>query len=310
MNKIKTSAVFFLLICFPIASALLAGHTRHSTVAQTPEASRQVSNLLDHPFESSAPMGSPKNPAVILPAASAALLGDLPAARKIGDKLLVPIAELQKIANQPLVGSLLAPVTSQLTPAKSFDGFSAVDGTASGPGLYSILNGPNAAARKVSGEDFAKTRALVRNGDLIFGSHVVNAMTWGRYNHVGIVSDAERGKILEATANGPSDQPGVVESDWSTYTTYGHIGVARVRGASPEQLANVIRWIEGRKGRPYRWPIVMGLDNTDESRFYCSQLVWRAFKQVMNIDLDADQGALIFPDDIYNSKTLVDVIVP
>ncbi len=310
MNKIKISTVFVLLICISIASAISAGHTSYSTLAQKPGSSRQVTDLLDYPFESSAPVGSAKNPAVILPAATAALLGDLPAARRIGDKLLVPIAELQKIANQPLVGTLLAPVKSQLTPAKSFDGFSAIDGTAAGPGLSSILNGPNAAARKASGEDFARTRAQLRNGDLIFGSHVVNVMTWGRYNHVGIVSDAERGKILEATANPPSDEPGVVESDWSTYTNYGHIGVVRVRGASADDLAKVIRWIEARKGRPYRWPIVMGLDKDDESRFYCSQLIWRAFKQVMNIDLDADQGALIFPDDIYVSKTLVDVIVP
>lgn len=310
MHKIKTFGLFVMLIWVLIASAALVVQSHHPIVAQTPGSARQINNLLEYPFETSAPMGSVKNPAVILPAASAALIGDLPAARKVGDTLLVPIAELQKIANQPLVGSLLRPVTSQLTPAKSFDGFSAIDGTAAGSGLPSILNGPNAAARRASGEDFAKTKALLRNGDLIFGSHVVNVMTWGRYNHVGIVSDAERGKIWEATANGPSDQPGVVESDWSTYTNYGHIGVARVRGASPEELANVIKWIETRKGRPYRWPIVMGLDNNDESRFYCSQLIWRAFKQVMKIDLDADQGALIFPDDIYSSKTLVDVIVP
>jgi uncharacterized protein YycO len=90
---------------------------------------------------------------------------------------------------------------------------------------------------------------------------------------------------------------------------YVHVGVTRVRNARPEQLAEVVKWVEERKGRPYRWPIVMGLDRTDQSRFYCSQLVWLAFKQVMNLDLDVDKGVLIFPDDLYYSND-VEKIVP
>ena len=75
------------------------------------------------------------------------------------------------------------------------------------------------------------------------------------------------------------------------------------------QLARVIRWVEDRKGKPYRWPIIMGLDTSDESRFYCSQLVWLAYKNVLNIDLDNDKGVLIFPDDLYESSD-VEKIVP
>jgi Permuted papain-like amidase enzyme, YaeF/YiiX, C92 family len=307
IKTIRNFALFLMWGSLPFAGVSL---TARPISPQQPESSRRIENLLDFPFDASSPMGNAKNPAVVLPAASAALLGDLPMAKRMGDKILIPVAELQRVANQPLVGSFLAPITRQLTPAKSFDGFSAIDTTSTGPGLPSIFNASNAAARKMSGEDLAKTRALLRNGDLVFGSHVVNVMTWGRYNHVGIVLDAERGIILEATANGPSDKPGVVETEWSNYATYGHMGVVRVRGASPEQIAAVLAWIEARKGRPYRWPIVMGLDNIDETRFYCSQLVWRGFKEVMNIDLDVDQGALIFPDDIYNNTRLVDVIVP
>jgi uncharacterized protein YycO len=170
---------------------------------------------------------------------------------------------------------------------------------------------PNTAARKVSGENFEKTKSLLRNGDLVFGSHVFNWMTWGRYIHVAIVSDVARGKLLEATADGATDKPGVSEIDWNSYASrYGHLGVVRVRGVSADEIGQVIRWVQERKGRPYRWPILMGLDNDDESRFYCSQLIWRAFKQVMNINLDSDKGALVFPDDLYYSKDYADIIVP
>lgn len=136
-------------------------------------------------------------------------------------------------------------------------------------------------------------------------------MTWGRFNHVAIVTDASRGLIVESTANVPSDRPGVRTISWKEFASnYMQVAVGRVRGASPEQLARVIRWVEERKGKPYRWPIIMGLNKMDESRFYCSQLVWLAFKQGLNIDLDYDKGVLIFPDDIYYSTQYVDHIVP
>ena len=87
------------------------------------------------------------------------------------------------------------------------------------------------------------------------------------------------------------------------------VPVAELQKVANQPLARVIRWVEERKGLPYRWPIVMGLDSNDETRFYCSQLVWRAYKQNMNVDLDADRGALVFPDDLYHSKDVA-IIVP
>lgn len=276
---------------------------------QLPGGAQEVRDLLAYPFDSTAPLGSAQNPAVIIPAASAMLV-DLPVAKRTGDLLLIPVAELQKVANQPFARTLLAPILSQLTNVKSFDGFSAVDTTSLGGGPSSILRPANAVSRRISGDNPKEYGKLARDGDLVFGSHVVNWMTWGRYIHVAIVVDASGGMLVEATADGPSDKPGVREVDWERYASrYGHIGMVRVRGASGDQITRVIRWVEERKGLPYRWPIIMGLDNNDESHFYCSQLVWRAYKQGMNLDLDSDRGALVFPDDLYHSKD-VDVIVP
>jgi uncharacterized protein YycO len=276
---------------------------------QLPSGTQEVRDLLAYPFDSNAPMGSAQNPAVIIPAASAFFV-DHPVAKKTGDLLLIPVAEVQKVANQPFARTLAAPILSQLTNVKSFDGFSAVDTTSLGGGPSSILRPANAVSRRISGDDPTAYGKLLRDGDLVFGSHVVNWMTWGKYIHVAIVVNASGGKLIESTADGPSEKPGVREIDWARYEQrYGHVGIVRVKGASPDQITRVIRWVEQRKGLPYRWPIIMGLDNNDESRFYCSQLVWRAYKQSMNVDLDSDRGALVFPDDLYHSKD-VDIIVP
>jgi len=91
---------------------------------------------------------------------------------------------------------------------------------------------------------------------------------------------------------------------------YSHIGVVRLKGKTAKDLTSIVRWVSDRKGKPYRWPIIQGLNKTDQSRFYCSQLVWLAFREVLNLDLDVDKGVLVFPDDIYYSKDYVDVIVP
>jgi uncharacterized protein YycO len=99
--------------------------------------------------------------------------------------------------------------------------------------------------------------------------------------------------------------------DWNKFVSnYARVGVVRIKPAKADQLPKVISWISDRKGKPYRWPLIQGLEKSDQSRFYCSQLVWVAFKEVMNLDLDVDKGVLVFPDDIYYSKDYLDVIVP
>jgi uncharacterized protein YycO len=206
------------------------------------------------------------------------------------------------------LGSLL----NELSNVKSFDGFNAIDLTGIAQNLPSeILAIPDKAAQKINGQNRDELGKLLRDGDIVFGSHVVNYMTWGRFNHVAIVTNAERRELAEATAEVPSDRPGVRLVDWNKFaSTYAHVGVVRIKSSRARQLPDVLRWINERKGKPYRWPIIQGLDKMDQSRFYCSQLVWLAFRDVLNIDLDVDQGVLVFPDDIYYSKEYVDVIVP
>ena len=128
---------------------------------------------------------------------------------------------------------------------------------------------------------------------------------------VALVVDAAHGILAESTAELPTDMPGVRVVEWSKFASgYAHVGVVRLKGKTANDLPRVVSWVSERKGKPYRWPIIQGLDKLDQSRFYCSQLVWLAFKNVLNLDLDADKGLIVFPDDIYYSKEFVDVIVP
>ena len=247
----------------------------------------------------------------ILPVIARALLGDLPAARRTGDLLLIPVAEFQKAANQPFAKALLAPILSELTNVKSFDGFSAIDTTGLIKGLPSVLRDADATPRRVSDENLQSYGKFTSQGRPGLWLTCRQLDDLGQIQSRVIVADPARGTLIQATADGPTDKRGVRETDWKTFASdSGHIGVVRVRGTSDTDLSRVVRWLEDKKGRPYRWPIVMGLDNNDESRFYCSQLAWRAYKQVMNIDLDSDKGALVFPDDLYNSKEYVEIIVP
>ncbi len=273
---------------------------------------RKITSWLDFKFDATAPMGDAKNPAVILPAEMASLLGDVVGSKRVGETVFVPAAEFQRVASQPLALALLAPVLNQMSNVKSFDGFSAVDMTGLIKNLPSEFSeAPDAIGRRVTGENPEADLKLLQKGDIVLGSHLVNYVTWGKFNHVAVVVDATRGLLAESTASLPTDQPGVRIIDWKTFVAaYTHVGIVRVKRASPDQLSRVTHWLEDRKGKPYRWPLIQGLDKTDQSRFYCSQLVWLAYKDVLNIDLDVDKGILVFPDDIYYSKENVDIIVP
>jgi uncharacterized protein YycO len=313
----STARLAYTLLCSALLAIVIpAGpNSAGQSANQTRPLVRQIQRWLDYRFDATAPLGDAKNPAVIVPLEmfqAAKLLGSWPGAKQVGDTMFIPAAELQKAINDPLVRALLSPILNQKSNIKSFDGFSAVDLTGLVSNLPSELSEPvDATARQLTGENPLANEKLLRDGDIVLGSHVVNFMTWGRYNHVAIVTDAAHGKLIESTAKLFTDKPGVRTTDWKTFASpYAHVGIVRLRGATAEQLARVIRWAQAREGTSYRWPIVQGLNKMDQSRFYCSQLVWLAYKEALDIDLDFDGGDLVFPDDLYYSEKYVDKIVP
>jgi uncharacterized protein YycO len=303
--------VLVLLLTFSTSSVSRGGYVEQPPLSSAQDQTRTIKSWLDFKFDSNAAMGEARNPAVILPSSMAPSIGDMPF-KQSGDVIFIPASQLQQWASNPLMALAIAPILNQLSNIKSFDGFNAVDMTGLLKNLPSeIMDTPDAAAREFVPQDTVAIQKLLHDGDIVFGSHVINYMTWGRFNHVAMVVDAARGTLAEATATLPTDMPGVRLVDWKKFASgYSHIGVVRLKGKSAKDLTSIVSWVSDRKGKPYRWPIIQGLNKTDQSRFYCSQLVWLAFREVLNLDLDVDKGVLVFPDDIYYSKEFVDVIVP
>lgn len=75
----------------------------------------------------------------------------------------------------------------------------------------------------------------------------------------------------------------------------------RVRGAASWQYQKAAKYAEQQIGKPYNWDF-SNRNRTD--RFYCSQLVWRAWKEA-GIDLSPGSG-IISPQDLERSdKTIL-----
>lgn len=100
----------------------------------------------------------------------------------------------------------------------------------------------------------------------------------------------------------------VIEADWlkvyrrlmNVYWT-GHTGIRIIQykyGLTSTQRTTIVTYLNNQVGEPYAFSL-----KTNENSWYCSKLVWKAYKQV-NIDIDYDGGAEVTPTDILNSPLL------
>lgn len=137
-------------------------------------------------------------------------------------------------------------------------------------------------------------------GDILVGGNPVNK-DLGQFAHAAIVVDAKNEKLFEANCKEGSDKPGTHEIAWPEFSKhYLYIYRLRVRGLSGDQTARVVEWVKNHNGKPYRYPAVDGLEKNDDTRMYCSQLMWVAYKRVLDIDIQGGaKSAIIHPDDLY-----------
>lgn len=102
--------------------------------------------------------------------------------------------------------------------------------------------------------------------------------------------------VIESLAEGVTYGP----NDWNTSkgTAYG----ADVRGTTSLQDQAASNWCFDQVGKPYNYNY---LDTATRSKFYCSQLVWAAFKDNYGIDINTDfAGAAIYPMEILDSPNV------
>ncbi len=136
-----------------------------------------------------------------------------------------------------------------------------------------------------------------KNGD-IFLTKSTSTFNF-RHGHIGIVVDAEKGKVLECI------QPGTNSSflgigHWVYYPTF------KLLRFKDEDLANKIAQYarNNLEGIPYN--ILSDKDQNPILSTHCSLIVWQAFNH-FGIDIDPNQGLIISPEDIAKSP-MFDII--
>lgn len=155
-------------------------------------------------------------------------------------------------------------------------------------------------------ERMVGTRAsipYVEEGDILvtFNSHLLG---W-RNGHVGIVVDAEKRLVLEASELGTESKV-VSMNHWERYPSF---AILRLEGVEQQARAAIAAYaVEYLENVPYRleagiWDRMCKRVNPDVKGTHCAHLVWFAYEQ-FGYDLDSDGGWIVTPRDIFESPDL------
>ena len=144
---------------------------------------------------------------------------------------------------------------------------------------------------------YKKTRALYKDVNHSSRPGVI-MVTKDKYKN--LVPLGHAGIVYSGTELIESIDVGVVvgKNDWhvSKKTSAG----LSVKRTSAGQDAAAARWARSQKGKPYN---INFYDRDTRSRFYCSQLVWAAYKDTAGIDLDTPKwGHAIHPVELAESS--------
>ena len=110
--------------------------------------------------------------------------------------------------------------------------------------------------------------------------------------HAGIIWTSST--IVESLSNGVTTGP----NDWNTSKTSCY-GIS-VKGSTVDEDNEASNWCYRQLGKPYNYNY---FNVSTRKKFYCSQLVWAAFKDNYGIDLDtSDFGDAVHPMELVNSS--------
>jgi uncharacterized protein YycO len=168
------------------------------------------------------------------------------------------------------------------------DEFDKVDEEIRKHGVESTEKDPN-ITRKITGTYPTRKGAI-----LVTKNGILGALS----GHAGIVYDKERTIESYSKPKKPSEPKEGVQihkNDWaSRYSTVYGLGVIPTTKAIDEKAAE---WCYNKRGLPYNYNFA-NINRVD--KFYCSQLVYRAYKAEANIDLNY-LGGIVLPIDLVNS---------
>jgi len=134
---------------------------------------------------------------------------------------------------------------------------------------------------------YDNNRGQLRNGDIIFQSsqgglsEAIELATKSKYNHVGIIY-IENGQTFVYEAVQPVKLTPL--QDWINRGKNGHFQVKRLKDAdevlTPEVLAKMKQLGEGYLGKDYDFYF-----QWSDERMYCSELVWKLYREAANVEL-------------------------
>lgn len=117
---------------------------------------------------------------------------------------------------------------------------------------------------------------------------------------------SNNGKIISGISIGTPD--GVFErymsnngnDGWNSPLVYQRYALW-YSGISSSQRLAIVNYMKAQDGEDYN----LSSSKTNTSQWYCSKLQWKAYKEVLNIDIDNNGGPFVSPNDIKNSSILV-----
>lgn len=120
------------------------------------------------------------------------------------------------------------------------------------------------------------------------------------YGHAGIVWNPST--TVESMKDGVQRLPNI----WNS--RYNNVKGISVNGTTLEQDEKASDWCDAQVGKPYNWNF---FNTSTRSKFYCSQLVWAAYKDLYNINIDSKSSipGVIIPVDLPNQSNVYTVYV-
>lgn len=120
------------------------------------------------------------------------------------------------------------------------------------------------------------------------------------YGHAGIVWNPST--TVESMIDGVQRLP----NTWNS--RYKNVKGISVSGTTLEQDEKASDWCDTQVGKPYNWNF---FNTSTRSKFYCSQLIWAAYKDLYNINIDSKSSipGVIIPVDLPNQPNVYTVYV-